>query len=83
MIFHFLVTVWGDEFVDLFLNLCLPNQLTPGNLLAFRSDEVKATYIIYTTARDQETIERHESYQRPVGGDAGRDSCCRFPLLEH
>lgn len=29
--------VWGDEFIDLFLNVCIPNQLSTGNLPALRA----------------------------------------------
>ena len=33
-VYHVVPAVWGDEFIDLFLNVCVPNQLSPGNLPA-------------------------------------------------
>ena len=30
--FHLLTAVWGEAFIELFLDICVPNQLTPGNL---------------------------------------------------
>jgi hypothetical protein len=63
MTFHFIVTVWGNEYVELFLNLCLPNQLAPGGLPAFCTGDVTAAYIIYTTGRDRETILGHPRYR--------------------
>ena len=33
-VYHVVPAVWGDEFIDLFLNVCIPNQLSPGNLPA-------------------------------------------------
>lgn len=32
--FHAVTHVWGREYLDLFLNVCIPNQLAPGNLPA-------------------------------------------------
>ena len=41
--------VWGDEFVTLFLDFCIPNQLSPGNLAALPPG---SRYRIFTTASD-------------------------------
>lgn len=41
--------VWGAEFIDLFLDLCLANQLSPGNLPSLPSG---SRYRIVTTAAD-------------------------------
>ena len=41
--------VWGAEFIGLFLNLCVPNQLSPGNLPALPPG---SRYRIFTTAAD-------------------------------
>ena len=41
--------VWGEEFVSLFLDFCIPNQLSPGNLPALPAG---SRYRIFTTATD-------------------------------
>jgi hypothetical protein len=41
--------VWGAEFIDLFLNLCIANQLSPGNLPALPAG---SRYRIFTAAAD-------------------------------
>ena len=33
-IFHAVTHVWGREYLDVFLNVCIPNQLAPGNIPA-------------------------------------------------
>ncbi len=33
-VFHAVTHVWGREYLDVFLNVCLPNQLAPGNVPA-------------------------------------------------
>jgi hypothetical protein len=30
-VFHVVTHVWGREYLDVFLNVCIPNQLAPGN----------------------------------------------------
>ncbi|MBI4665262.1 MAG: hypothetical protein HY751_02500 [Nitrospinae bacterium] len=63
MKFHFVTVVWGEEYTAHFLNRCLPNQLTPGNLHAFK-DTGGALYKIYTTRKDAGSIENSENYKR-------------------
>ncbi|HEB71903.1 MAG TPA: hypothetical protein ENI77_04715 [Nitrospirae bacterium] len=58
---HLISAVWGDQYTDLFLNVCLPNQLTPGNLRAF--GETDAVYKIYTSSKDAETILDNRFYK--------------------
>lgn len=52
--------VWGSEYLDLFLNTCLPTQLGEGNVPALPSG---SRYRILTRAADVEAIERHETVQ--------------------
>ena len=33
-VFHAVTHVWGREYLDVFLNVCIPNQLSPGNVPA-------------------------------------------------
>lgn len=62
MKFHFVVPVWGEEYVSTFLDVCLPNQLTLGNLLAF-TGTTNSVYKIYTTTKDAETIASHRVFK--------------------
>ena len=41
--------VWGAAFIDLFLDLCIPNQLSPANLPALPSG---SRYRIFTPPED-------------------------------
>lgn len=59
--FDFIVAVWGEAYTNLFLNVCLPTQLSPNNLQAFKDVE-GTVYQIYTTAKDAETIVKHPAY---------------------
>jgi hypothetical protein len=59
--FHLINVVWGDEYTDFFLKLCLPTQLSPRNIPAFKNVE-RAVYKLYTTAKDAETIIKHPIY---------------------
>ncbi len=59
---HFLVTVWGEEYTKMFLDLCLPNQLTPGNLGFFESGP-EAVYKIYTRPEDAMAISENKFFQ--------------------
>jgi len=61
MKFHLINVVWGEDYTNFFLNICLPTQLSPGNLPAFRNS-CQSTYKIYTTAHDADTIVRHPTY---------------------
>ncbi len=56
------MAVWGAEYVDMFLNLCLPNQLTPGNLKVFKNGP-EAVYIIYTRPEDVLSIKENRFYR--------------------
>ncbi len=52
--FHFITVVWGDAYTDLFLDVVMPTQLSPGNLGAFA--DKSAIYKIYTTSKDAAKI---------------------------
>jgi hypothetical protein len=47
--FDAVTVVWGPEFRRLFLDVCLPNQITPGNLGALPAG---SRYRIFTSAED-------------------------------
>jgi len=54
--FHVISVVWGREYLDLFLNTCLPTQLGEGNVSALPSG---SRYRILTRAADVDEIQRH------------------------
>lgn len=62
MLFHFVTVVWGGEYTRVFLDICLPNQLTKGNLYAFQGGP-KAEYKVYTTSQDAERIRENKLFQ--------------------
>ena len=52
--FHVVTVVWGRAYVELFLDVAVPNQLTPGNLGALPPG---SRYRVLTTAEDLELLE--------------------------
>lgn len=60
--FRFVAVVWGYDFTDNFLKVCLPSQLFPGNLIFF-AKHTNSIYRIYTTAKDAEVIRKSSSYK--------------------
>ena len=54
--FHAITHVWGREHLDLFLNLCLPNQLAPGNVPAL---PLGSRYRILTRSIHVEELDAH------------------------
>ena len=61
MAFHFINVVWGEAYTDLYLNVVLPTQISPGNLMSFQNER-DSVYKIYTTRADAETIVNHPIY---------------------
>ena len=51
--YHVVTAVWGQEFIELFLDVCVPNQLSPGNLPALPSG---SRYRIFTGCEDHATL---------------------------
>jgi len=64
--FHLINVVWGEEYMNLFLEVCLPTQLSTGNIPAFHNEEI-SLYKIYTTAKDAEIMVKHPTYQTLSG----------------
>lgn len=60
--FHFITVVWGDAYTNLFLDVVMPTQLSPGNLYAFA--DKPAVYKIYTTSVDADRIYRSDVFQQ-------------------
>ena len=59
-VFHAITHVWGRKFLDLFLNLCIPNQLAPGNVPALPSG---SRYRILTSAMHVDELHVHPMVQ--------------------
>ena len=59
--FHAITHVWGREYLDLFLNLCLPNQLAPGNVPAL---PLGSRYRILTRSIHVEELDAHSMVHR-------------------
>ena len=60
---HFIVAVWGEPYLSNFLDVVLPNQLTPGNLGAF-SDNKDCRYRIFTREIDRPRLDASQSVAR-------------------
>ena len=59
---HLATTLWGDEFTRLYLSLCLPNQLGPGNLPVLAAG-ASCVYKIYTRSQDADVIAGNPLFQ--------------------
>jgi hypothetical protein len=55
-LFHLIVTVWGQDYVDRFLDIALPSLLSPGNLPALA--EYKTRFVFVTAAQEQSWLRR-------------------------
>jgi len=53
--YYFLTPVWGESYTRLFLDICVPALLSPGNLPVFQNDP-NSQFIIFTTYEDAQTI---------------------------
>jgi hypothetical protein len=52
---HFVNVVWGAAYTEAYVNICLPSELSAGNL-QYVGAHSRSTYRIYTTPKDAETI---------------------------
>ena len=55
-IFHAVTHVWGRSYLDIFLNVCIPNQLAPGNIPALPAG---SRYRILTGSSHLHEIDSH------------------------
>ncbi|MBL9084339.1 MAG: hypothetical protein JNK76_21235 [Planctomycetales bacterium] len=60
--YHFLVPVWGLEYVDRFIETGLPSQLAPGNLPSLPAQH--CLYQIFTRTNDLPRLQGAKSFQR-------------------
>ena len=58
------VVVWGEEFRSRFLDVCVPNQLTPGNLGSLPAG---SRYRVFTAPDDVPVLESSPAAGRRVG----------------
>ncbi len=61
---HFIVSVWGKKYTELFLNFSLLTQLSEGNLGFFYKTSGAHKYKIFTTSGDAKTILKSPAYLR-------------------
>lgn len=61
MKYHCIMSVWGDEYTDLFLRAAVANQLQPGNLPEL-ARKAEVTYVVHTTSRDAARIRSHPAF---------------------
>ncbi|MFN4284032.1 MAG: TIGR04372 family glycosyltransferase [Alphaproteobacteria bacterium] len=60
--FHFVLAVWGDDYIATLLDLALPSFLAPGNIPTCAAEHQVAFYI-YTRPEDAPAIEAHAAWQ--------------------
>jgi hypothetical protein len=58
-----LLPVWGDEFINQFLEQSLPTLLAPGNIPAL-AKTLPTRFVFLTRARDETTIRDHPAYRK-------------------
>ncbi|NGX34385.1 MAG: hypothetical protein K1060chlam1_00738, partial [Candidatus Anoxychlamydiales bacterium] len=63
MKWHFINAVWGEEFVQTYLNICLPFQLTKENLI-YVKNKADITYKIFTHREDVKIIKTSIFYKK-------------------
>ena len=63
---HFVVPVWGESYVQTFLDYCLPAQLSRDNIPALGGDTANS-YTIHTTRSDYERIAASPSFRALQG----------------
>lgn len=63
MRFHFIMVVWGQQFCELLLDVCLPSLLSPQNLPVFPFRDT-SVFVIYTDSRSRPILEQSESLAR-------------------
>lgn len=59
---HCVIAVWGEQYVDSFLNIALPSLLAPGNIPAC-TELADVSFRIYTRVEDVPSIEAHSRYR--------------------
>lgn len=77
MHYHFVVVVWGKEYLDLFLGVVLRTHLSPGNLGCLPDRTWR--YRIYTPPGDAGTIRRSGAYAHLV--HLGSVEFCEIPEI--
>jgi hypothetical protein len=60
---HYTVAVWNRPYVDMYLNLSLPSQLSKNNLPALK-DYPGAIYKIFTTKEDESYMRKHPAFKK-------------------
>lgn len=61
--YHFITPVWGAEYTRLFVDVCLPTLLAPGNIPTL-TDVPGSLYQIFTSPEDQRVIEKSVAFRK-------------------
>jgi hypothetical protein len=63
--FPFIIStpVWGEEHLNLFLNVCLPSLLATGNLPSLAAHP-QNRYLVYTCPEDEEKLKGEPTFRR-------------------
>jgi hypothetical protein len=61
--FDLVLTVWGGLYTDMFLKVCLPSLLAPGNLPAFGAD-AECRFKIYTRSSDETVMRQDKTFAK-------------------
>ena len=60
--FYLTVAVWGRDFTDLFIDICLPSLLAPGNIPALAHRD-GSRFFIFTTEEDAKRLVESAAYE--------------------
>src|SRR5689334_14703497 len=60
---YFSLVVWGEAYVRMFLEFCLPSLLAPANLPAIRH-RAGSRFVLHARAADLPVFERSPAFQR-------------------
>ena len=66
MKFYFATPVWGENHIQLFVDVGLPSMLAPGNLPSL-SDRANCKFFVYTRPEDEALLRNAPSFKRLLG----------------
>ena len=60
----FFLCIWGDDFINIFCNYCLPSLLQKGNLPRLLEEDINFSITIYTKSQDsfEKKAKEYQSY---------------------
>jgi len=64
MKFNLSIPVWGDKYIDIFCNYCLPSQMSEGNIPYLVSENDSVSVLIYTKKQDKGKFYHYPVFNR-------------------